>query len=202
MRVHQEIELLDDELRRNFDTGILPGDTSEELLLPIYTRPLQETRFVEFCQDNGIVAYLPLKKVLRVKKQTVNGKDYEYAKTILRPMFPSYVFAKLNTDQRSQVFRSNAIVHILSENPEGQNALIRDVLTIRSIELASISQELDFNAQIKEGDRFFMESGPFQGTYGYLVRKDNLYQWTIQIECLGQLVRATLDPITVKITRA
>jgi len=80
--------------------------------------------------------------------------------------------------------------------------LVRDILTIRSIELAAISQELDFNAQIKEGDRFFMESVPFQGTYGFLVRKDNLYQWTIQIECLGQLVRATLDPLSVKVTKA
>ncbi len=68
-----------------------------------------------FCQENGIVACLPLKKSLRVKKQISNGNEYQYAKTVLRPMFPSYVFAKLNPDQRSLVFRSNAIVHILSE---------------------------------------------------------------------------------------
>ena len=50
-----------------------------------------------------------------------------------------------------------------------------------------------FNCGIAEGDKFLIESGPWQGIYGYLTKKEKRFQWIVEIESIGGLVRATID---------
>lgn len=173
----------------------------DELVIPVYTIPNNEHRFYDYCQSNGIVSYLPLRKVWKQVRQIHGGKTYNYPKQVLRPMFPNYVFARLNPEQRSQVFRSNVIIRLLPVFPSSLEHLIKEIKTVHQIELINMDEDLEFNAEIKEGDKFVIESGPWQGIQGWLKKKEKKYLWNVEIECVGGLVTATIDPMKYKMMR-
>ena len=63
-----------------------------------------------------------------------------------------------------------------------------------------MTEEVEFNARIKEGGRFLIESGPWQGVYGWLKKKRKRYLWTVEIECVNSLIQAAIDPSQYKMT--
>ena len=134
-------------------------------------------------------------------RQKHGSKSYQYPKEVLRPMFPNYAFVKLSQTQRSELFKSNAVIRVLAETETLQDRLLDDIRLVRKIETIAMSEELVFNADIKEGDRFLIESGAWEGVYGWLKKKRNRTVWTVEIECLNALIQATIDPTQYKMTR-
>ena len=185
----------------SFDEAIL-SPTDDEIVRVVFTTPLNEGHFKSFCDERGIVSYLPLRKVSRFKRHVRNGKTYQYQSIVLRPMFPSYVFVKLTPAQRSQIFRSNAVVRILGDQDSDQAKLLGDIRLVRQIEEIAKNEELEFNADVKEGSRFLIETGPWAGVYGWLTKKRKRVLWTVELECVNTLVQATIDPTQIKMTPA
>ena len=182
-----------------FNESIL-APKENEIVRVVYTRPLNEAALRDYCDKNGMVCYLPLKKVCRDIHRSYKGKEYQYRSIVLRPMFPSYVFVKMQSEQRTRVFRSNAVVRILGEQEYNQDKLLEEIRLVRQIETISMTEEVEFNAQVKEGSRFLIESGPWQGVYGWLRKKRKRYLWTVEIECVNSLIQATIDPSQYKMT--
>ncbi len=183
----------------SFDESILAPE-GEEIVRVVFTTPLNEGRFRDYCNERGIVNYLPLRKVTSVKRHVRNGRTYQYQSVVLRPMFPSYIFVKLTPAQRSNIFRSNAVVRILGSNEFNQDKLLDEIRIVRRIEEIAMTEELEFNADVKEGGRFLIESGPWEGVYGWLTKKRKRALWTVELECVNTLVRATIDPTQYKMT--
>lgn len=182
----------------NFDQTILiPNE--DEVVCPVYTLPLHEFRFQEYCNDQGIVCYLPLKRVWKVENHNRNGKSYQYSKEVLRPMFASYVFAKLTKEQKSNLHLSKSVLRTIPV-PKA-DTLLRDITTIRKVELIGLGDKLEFNVGLKEGDHFLIESGPWQGVTGWLKKKEKHFQWTVEFEFMTELIGATIDPSKYKMTR-
>ncbi len=187
-------------LEYSFDESILAPE-GDEIVRAVFTRPLNEGNLREFCEKKGIVSYLPLKKVNRVMRRTYKGKSYQYQNVVLRPMFSSYVFVKMKPDQRADIYHSNAIVRVLGDDVrENQGKLLDEIRLIRQIETIAMTEELEFNTDVKEGDRFLIESGPWQGVYGWLKKKRKRFLWTVEIECVNSLVQATIDPSQYKMS--
>lgn len=184
-----------------FDEALLLPE-AEDVVRPVYTLPLHEMRLAEFCRRNGIHCYLPLRRELRYMTRTCGDRTYEYRKEVMRPMFPSYVFARMSPEQRSQIFRSGSVLRILENDTVGRDQFLNEIRAIRQIEKIGLEQELDFNGEICEGDKFLIESGPWQGIYGYLLKKDKQFVWTVEIECIGGLVQAKMDPTQYRMSRA
>ena len=182
-----------------FDERIFAPD-EHEIVRCVYTRPNQESRLYEFCRSHGIICYLPLKKVWRVATQRHGGKSYQYSKVVLRPMFPNYMFVKLNPEQRTPLYQSMAIVRILQDNTMTEEKLLDEIRIVRQIEGIAMNEEVEFNAKIKEGSKFLIESGPWQGIYGWLKKKRKRTLWTVEIECVNSLVQATIDPSLYKMS--
>ncbi len=189
------------DIESNFDKALLELGP-DEILRPINTLPLHELRLRQFCVDNGIVCYLPLRKVWKVVRQRHGGREYSYPREVIAPMFKSYLFAKLNSEQRSLIFRSKSVNRILNVGESFLESFYGEIRMIRRIELIGIKEPLDFNAEIKEGEKFLIETGPWQGTYGWLVKKEKRFLWTVEIECVGQFVRAEINPSKYKMSRA
>ena len=182
----------------DFNEAIL-NPQEDEIVRPVYTLPLHEFRLRDFCRDNGIVCYLPLRKASRVLRRAYRSTQYRYLREVLRPMFTSYLFVKLSPDQRADLYASKSIRRILSvENPA---RLLEELRVVRQIEQIALTQPLDFNAGIKEGDHFLIESGPWQGITGWLRKKARRALWTVEIECVSTLVQATIDPTLYKMSR-
>ena len=95
-----------------FDSSILtPSGT--EVVCPVKTTPLHEFKFRDYCQENSVVNYLPLRRTWKVHNLTSNGKAYNYSKEVLRPMFSGYIFVKMQPEELRKLFESKQIVRIL-----------------------------------------------------------------------------------------
>ena len=189
----------DERFEFNFDERICtPGE--REIVRCVYTRPNQESRLYEYCRTHGIVCYLPLKKVWRVVTRRYGGKSYQYPKEVIRPMFPNYMFVMLTPEQRTPLYNSMAIVRILQDTSQAEEKLQNEIRIVHQIETIAMNEEIEFNARIKEGDKFLIESGPWQGIYGWLKKKRRRCLWTVEIECVNSLVQATIDPTLYKMT--
>ena len=182
----------------DFDERILsPGEDEE--VRPVYTHPLHEFKFVDYCHKNGVVCYLPLRKAWKVENYDKKGRLYHYRRTVLRPMFASYVFVRVPKFQLHDLFLSNSITRVLlvTDIP----AFLRDIRTVRKVELVGLDQELEFNCDMQEGDRFMIQSGAWDGVCGWLVKKDKRFEWTVEIEFLHEFIRAKIDPSEYKMER-
>ena len=113
-------------------------------------------------------------------------------------MFPNYIFVKMHPDQRAEVFHSNAIVRIIGEQEINQQKLLNEIRLVRKIENIAMNEELEFNPMVKEGRKFLIDSGPWQGIYGWLKKKQTRFLWTVEIECVNTLVRASINPSLYK----
>ena len=187
---HREVE---------FDERILQTSCNE-LVCPVYTTPLNEFRLKDYCKDNGIVCYLPLRKAWKVNEYNRGGKAYRQTQVVLRPMFPSYVFVKMAEPQQMASLRgSHSIVRFLF--PCSQESFLNDIRTVRALELAGLGQELEFNAGIAEGDRFLIESGIWAGVTGWLRKKRNRFLWTVELDFINEFVSTSLNPSEFKMSR-
>ncbi len=148
----------------------------------------------EFCKTHGIVCYLPLRKIWKVMTRRYGNKSYRYSKEVIRPMFPNYMFVMLTPEQRTPLYNTFAIVKILQDMSLVQEKLVDEIRVVHQIESIAMEEDIEFNAKIKEGSKFLIESGPWQGVYGWLKKKRNRFLWSVEIECVGSIVRATIDP--------
>ena len=128
------------------------------------------------------------------------GKSYQYPKEVIRPMFPNYMFVMVSPEQRTPLYSTMAIVRILQDNYMTEEKLLEEIRIVHQIETIAMNEEVEFNAKIKEGDKFLIESGPWQGIYGWLKKKQKRCLWTVEIECVNSLVQATINPSLYKMS--
>lgn len=181
-----------------FDERLL--ETSDrEKILPVYTVPLNEFRLKEYCLDNEIACYLPLRKVWKINAYMSHGKPYKCSKIVLRPMFPSYVFVKVTQEQQSLLWATHTVVRFLE--PSSKERFLEDIRAVRAIETTGLEKEIEYNVDIKEGDRFQIETGVWEGVTGWLKKRDKKFLWTVELEFINQYIRTTINPSEFKMTR-
>ena len=178
-----------------FDERLLEPSVQEKVL-PVYTMPLNDFRVKEYCFKNGIVCYLPLRKVWKVNAYMSHGKPYKNSRVVLRPMFPSYVFVKVSQEQQSQLWSSKTILRFLDTTRPDR--LLEDIRAVRAFEATSLEKEIEFNVEIKEGDRFTIETGVWEGVSGWLKKKEKKFLWTVELEFVNQIVRTEINPAEYK----
>ena len=182
-----------------FDESILTI-SGTEVVRPVKTTPLHEFKFRDYCQENDIVNYLPLRKEWRVRNQTSSkGKTYSYSREVLRPMFTGYVFVKTPLERLRGLFETKLVTKIL--HVADLDAFMEEVKTVRKVELVGFKQELEFNADIAVGDRFQIQSGIWEGATGWLTSRDKKFKWTVQIEFVNQTITTTINPSKFKMIK-
>ena len=178
-----------------FDERLLEPSVHEKVL-PVYTMPLNEFRVKEYCFKNGIVCYLPLRKVWKVNAYMSHGKPYKNSRVVLRPMFPSYVFVKVSQEQQSLLWSSKTVLRFLETTR--LDRLLEDIRAVRACETTGLEKEIEFNVDIKEGDRFSIETGVWEGVSGWLMKKEKKFLWTVELEFVNQIVRTEINPAEYK----
>ena len=178
-----------------FDERLLEPSVHEKVL-PVYTMPLNEFRVKEYCFKNGIVCYLPLRKVWKVNAYMSHGKPYKNSRVVLRPMFPSYVFVKVSQEQQSLLWSSKTVLRFLETTR--LDRLLEDIRAVRACETTGLEKEIEFNVDIKEGDRFTIETGVWEGVSGWLKKKEKKFLWTVELEFVNQIVRTEINPAEYK----
>ncbi len=181
-----------------FDESILRL-SGTEVVRPVKTPPLHEFKFRDYCKENGIVCYLPLRREWRVRNLISNGKNYNYSKEVCRPMFTSYVFVKTPVERLRGLFETKLVTKIL--HVADLPAFMEEVRTVRKVELVGFKQELEFNEDIAIGDRFQIQTGVWEGVTGWLTCRDKKFKWTVQIEFVNQTITTTINPSKFKMIK-
>ncbi len=184
-----------------FDDAILQSDDDDERVWVYHTRPNQEFAFEQSCKENGIVCYLPVRRAISIHNVVHKDTPYSYSKEVLRPMFSTYLFVKASADAMQAIrdFRITARYVPLSY---GQDKLLDEIRTIRTLEKIGFDQELEVHKDIPQGGYFLITSGVWTGVKGYLVNKDGIDKWTVRIEFCQRSVTTTIDPTQFKMERA
>jgi transcription antitermination factor NusG len=151
--------------------------------LAVYTRPRWEKKVNALLIGKGIECYCPLNKVRR--------KWSDRIKTVEEPLFKSYVFVKINEEDRTSVRMTEGVVNFLYWNGKPAVVKEKEILAIRRFldEYESVEAiRMDFEPE----QRVKVIAGPMMDQEGRVVEVKNKTV-KICIDSLGYMLVAHID---------
>ena len=123
----------------------------------IYTRPRWEKKVNLLLQEKGVESYCPLNKVAR--------KWSDRVKTIEEPLFKSYVFVKVNDEEKTTVRMTMGVMNFVYWNKKPAIIKEKEILTIKRF----LDEYRDVHVlpmELKLNDRVRVTSGSFMDREG------------------------------------
>lgn len=149
----------------------------------VYTKPRWEKKVNSLLLQKGVEVYCPLNRVRR--------KWSDRIKTIEEPLFKSYVFVKVNDEDRTNVRMTNGVVNFVYWN--GKPAIIKEK------EIQTIKRFLDeyenvevVKMELAAGDRVQVIAGPMMDQEGKVIEVKNKMA-KVCIDSLGYMLIAYID---------
>jgi transcriptional antiterminator NusG len=146
-----------------------------------HVRSRQEKVLARHLADHGIAFYLPLTEARR----TSGGRTL----TSHLPLFHGYVFHRATLAQRDLLWRSNVVANLI--DVDDQQELAAELAQLRQLQLAGAS--LKTYHELVPGQPVRIESGPFAGYQGVVVRGKARDRLIVSISLLRQSVAVELD---------
>ncbi len=154
---------------------------SEVLWFVAHTRPRCEKKLVEFCDREGFQTTLPLYK--SVKKY--RGKTLTFHK----PLFPGYVFLRLQQRQSRKVYQSDYVANLLDVvDQQLFQQQLGDIL-----EALDTEYEIFLAPQITTGSRVKIKSGPLRGMEGSVENRTGMTVVQLRLDFIGQAAAVKMD---------
>lgn len=151
--------------------------------LAVYTRPRWEKKVNQLLEEKGVERYCPLNKIRR--------KWSDRIKVVEEPLFKSYVFVKVNDDDRTEVRMTPGVINFVYWL--GKPAIIKEK------EINAIKRFLDEYEnvevrpiEIKINQRVKINAGPMMEQEGKVLNIKNKAV-TVAIDSLGYILIATID---------
>jgi len=169
--------------------GELTLSGSTEKWQVIHTKPQCEKKLADYLKRNGIWYYLPQMDSLRL---------YKYRKVAFtKPMFPGYIFVRLDPRDKSSVLISGYVVNFLKVPNEEE--LLDDLLQIHT----GKAKKAEFAEArwLEQGWQVEIFSGPMKGMKGIVQSQSKLSEVTLQVNILRQAVTVRVDPKDVRVIR-
>ena len=152
---------------------------------PIRTKPRQEKKLVKYCAANKVSYYLPLiHKIHNYGKRTAKFSC---------PMFPGYVFCRVNKALFNALQLSNAIVYKINIDEHSERLLIHELSAIRVFERMSDKCAIEVSPELVAGTPVEVIRGPFKGVTGVVQLRKNKLMLVVSIELLGQNVAMEIN---------
>ena len=123
----------------------------------IYTRPRWEKKVNLLLQEKGVESYCPLNKVAR--------KWSDRVKTIEEPLFKSYVFVKVNDEEKTTVRMTTGVMNFVYWNKKPAIIKEKEILTIKRF-LDEYRDVHVLPVELKLNDRVRVTSGSFMDREG------------------------------------
>jgi len=151
--------------------------------LAVYTRPRWEKKVNQLLIEKGLESYCPLNKVRR--------KWSDRVKVVEEPLFKSYVFVKVNDEDRSAVRMTNGAINFVYWN--GKPAVIKEkeIIAIRRF-LDEYENVEARPVDLKVNQRVRITSGTMMDNEGKVldVRHKTV---KVAIDSLGYILVAYID---------
>ncbi|PWS31672.1 UpxY family transcription antiterminator [Pedobacter paludis] len=146
---------------------------------PVYTRSRAEKKAYEELIRKDIIAYLPLKKIL---KQWSDRK-----KIIEEPLIKSYLFVYISAKEQTEVLMTNGISRFIYFS--GNIASLPDKQIQDLKLLLATEDDLEvFDFAIKAGEKVVVKAGPFKGMLAELVSIHNKQRIILRLHNMGYAI--------------
>ncbi|HEU0053494.1 MAG TPA: UpxY family transcription antiterminator [Longimicrobium sp.] len=152
-----------------------------------YTRGRHEKKVTSHLDSRRIETFLP------VHRLDVQWSDRR--KTVDKPLFPSYVFARFRTSELQQVLNTRGLVTIIRAG--GALAVIPDqeIENVRRFASAIAGHRIvpEREAVIEPGDRVRVLTGPLAGIEGAVVVRRGRRRLLVALSTVGEGLMVDLD---------
>jgi len=153
----------------------------------VYTTPRHEKRVAFHCEQRQIVAFLPLYQEVRRWKNRCRVK-------LDLPLFPNYLFVRIEREERFRVLSVPGVLSVLGSNS--------DLLPVQDEYITSLRQGLDAHKiephpLVEIGDKVRIIAGAMTGMEGILIRKKNELRVVLKVALLerSMAVEVTTEDI-------
>ena len=148
----------------------------------LHVKPRTEKKAEEWLKIFRLWHYLPIyEKVTRVQRRKVVRRI---------PVFPGYVFACMNGDERLKMLRTQLVVRII--DVPRQRELIHQLRQVAKA--GKRGAEMRTVEKFAVGDLVRVVQGPSYGIEGYIKRDDGKATIVLNVEILGQAVAVSITP--------
>lgn len=127
--------------------------------------------------DPPIEYYLPM---LAVRDKRAKGKDLPE-----KPMFPCYLFARINAKQVYQTRTTKGVIYIVSSNHSIIQVPDSEIEAIRRFEASERKIHVTETSKLVKGAQATILSGEFAGMHGRLVKDCEDGNFSVQISVLN-----------------
>jgi transcription antitermination factor NusG len=159
---------------------------SEHRILPWYALRVRsnfEKKTAAGLRERGLEEFSPLYKC--------RSHWSDRVKLVERPLFPGYVFCRLDAGRRLPVLQVPGVVQIVQFGNEPAPVEEREIESLRAL-VHSGTSLLPYPF-LHVGDRVLIERGPLAGVEGILERFQKGYRIVVSISLLQRSVSAELD---------
>jgi transcription antitermination factor NusG len=162
---------------------------NEAVWYAVYTKPRWEKKVADLLARKGVEHYCPLNRVVR---QWADRK-----KTVLEPLFKSYVFIRSTAADLLKVKQTDGVVNLVYWL--GKPAVIKDeeIDTIKRFLLDHDNVQLE-KTEVSVNDRVCIITGPFLDQQGKVVEVTNKLV-KVQLPSLGFALVAQVARESVKV---
>lgn len=146
-----------------------------------HSRPRREKKIVEHCARNAIEVTLPCQQTVHKYR----GKTVEFQK----PLFPGYVFLRLEPEQKNLVAQNAHVANLLDVfDQETFQRQLQDILL--AVE-ANVGVRLA--PSIGEGMRVRIKGGPLQGIEGWVEQRYGMTTVLLRLDFINQAAAVKID---------
>jgi transcription antitermination factor NusG len=157
-----------------------------------YTRARHEKRVAALLRERDIESYLPL--VSRISQWKDRRREVEW------PMFPSYVFARIEPAELHRIVTLAGIAAIVRTN--GAPVLIRDEDIANVRRFAAALRRGGVAAEpvpyLEEGQWVEVCGGPLEGVRGMVVQRRTRRRVLVGLKAIGQALEVDVDVASLR----
>ena len=157
----------------------------------LYTMPQSENAIRRLLDSRKIESLFPTYEVQKF------WKNRQRVRT-LRPLFPSYLFVRIDNRQRSIVLSCPGVLRIIGNLRAPFSIPDREIEFLQS---QSGNRKIEPWLDMAIGKRVRIHSGPMQGLEGTLVEKGNSFRFILTVAVINQHAAIGIEPEEVEILR-
>jgi transcription antitermination factor NusG len=154
-----------------------------ETLLPwfaLYVKPRHEKNVAFILEKKGYEAFLP-----------TYSHRARYHKNFDLPLFPSYVFCRIDLSQRLPILTTPGVFSIVGNGPEPEAISERELQAVRRLTQSGL-MPVPW-PYVVPGQEVSVESGPLEGVQGVVVDASNERWLVVSVNLLRRSVAVKLD---------
>jgi transcription antitermination factor NusG len=166
-----------------FDDGS-SACAGERKWFAVFTVPQNEKSVVKHLDIRDVEAFLPTYETVRV------WKNRQRVKTVL-PLFPTYLFVRINLRERVRVLESPGVLQIVGNGRHSASLQESEIALLRS---GLGGQQVEPYHELVVGEKVRIKSGVMRGMEGTLVRKNSRARFVLTLGLINQHAAVEVDP--------